>query len=113
MMTIVWKAQEHTGVQSLHDTYAFAYRTSNIGEGATFLNRVLSNKMFQHDATGAGLLAEFLASLNHKGQSLMCSDELATIPALHRAAQRAEELLEGQEDEVWHILECDGREYRC
>ncbi len=42
-------------------------RTSNIGEGATFLNRVLSNKMFKHDATGAGLLAEFLASLNYKG----------------------------------------------
>ena len=56
--------------------------------------------MFQHDATGAGLLAEFLASLNHKGQSLMCSDELATIPALHRAAQRADELLEGQDEEV-------------
>lgn len=64
--------------------------------------------MFQHDATGAGLLAEFLASLNHKGQSLMCSDELATIPALHRGAQHAEELLEGQEDEVRHhiIVRC-------
>jgi Sucrose synthase len=79
-------------------------RTSNIGEGATFLNRVLSNKMFQHDATGAGLLAGFLASLNHKGQSLMCSDELATIPALHQAAQRADELLEGQDEEVGWTL---------
>ncbi len=38
-------------------------RTQNIGEGATFLNRVLSNKMFQHDATGAGLLAEFLVDI--------------------------------------------------
>lgn len=59
--------------------------------------------MFQHDATGAGLLAGFLASLNHKGQSLMCSDELATIPALHQAAQRADELLEGQDEEVRRI----------
>jgi sucrose synthase len=88
-----------------NDAFPKIQRTQNIGEGATFLNRVLSAKMFQHTETGAGMLAEFLASLNHKGESLMASDALSTITALHRAVKRADELLEGQDDAVpWKLV---------
>ncbi|KAK9755254.1 hypothetical protein RND81_01G012900 [Saponaria officinalis] len=64
--------------------------TESIGNGADYLNRMLSAKMF-HDKQSMLLLLEFLRALHYKEKSLMLNDKIRNLNDLQRALKKAQE----------------------
>ncbi|KAL9238761.1 hypothetical protein vseg_013139 [Gypsophila vaccaria] len=67
-------------------------RTESIGNGADYLNRMLSAKMF-HDKQSMVLLLEFLRGHHYKDKSLMLSDRIQNLTDLQSALRKVLEYL--------------------
>jgi sucrose synthase len=76
--------------------------TKSIGQGVEFLNRHLSNRLFQDFNNGGQKLFEFLRLHQVQGQQLMLNSTIANLDALAAALEQADELLEGlPPDRLW------------
>ncbi len=74
----------------------------SIGQGVEFLNRHLSNRLFQDLNNGGQKLFEFLRLHQVQGQQLMLNSTIADLDALSAALQQADEFLESQaDDRLW------------
>lgn len=65
----------------------------SIGQGVEFLNRHLSNRLFQELDNGGQRLFEFLRLHRVQGQQLMLNSSIADLAALQEALQEADEVL--------------------
>lgn len=65
----------------------------SIGQGVEFLNRHLSNRLFQDLDNGGQRLFEFLRLHRIQGQQLMLNSSIADLEALQDALQEADKLL--------------------
>ena len=70
--------------------------TRSIGQGVAFLNRHLSNRLFQDSPGGGQKLFEFLRLHRVQGQQLMLNSSIAGVDALREALQEADEYLTAQ-----------------
>jgi sucrose synthase len=68
----------------------------SIGQGMTFLNRHLSNHLFQDSHGGCQKLLEFLRLHRVQGQQLMLNRAIVGVDALREALQEADEYLASQ-----------------
>ncbi|XP_074267984.1 sucrose synthase-like [Silene latifolia] len=66
--------------------------SKSIGNGAEYLNRMLSAKMF-HEKESMVSLVEFLRSHHYKEKSLMLNDKVQNLKDLQSALQKAQEYL--------------------
>jgi sucrose synthase len=74
----------------------------SIGQGVEFLNRHLSNRLFQDLNNGGQRLFEFLRLHHVQSQQLMLNSTIADLDALGTALQQAEDFLELQpQDRLW------------
>ncbi|MFV1964188.1 MAG: sucrose synthase [Pirellulaceae bacterium] len=74
----------------------------SIGQGVEFLNRHLSNRLFQDLNNGGQRLFEFLRLHRVQGQQLMLNSTIANLEALGDALQQADEFLDRQpQDRLW------------
>jgi len=82
------------------------HEARSIGRGVEFLNRRLSNTLFQSLGTGDQLLLDFLRVHQAQGRQLMLNDRLDDVPSLRQALRRADEYLASQPDEAsWTDVE--------
>ncbi len=80
----------------------------SIGQGVEFLNRHLSNRLFQDLDNGGQRLFEFLRLHRVQGQQLMLNSALANLDALRGSLQQADEYLAAQpQDRHWHEISAD------
>ncbi|MGE0081853.1 MAG: sucrose synthase [Thiohalomonadaceae bacterium] len=78
----------------------------SIGRGVEFLNRRLSNTLFQSLGKGDQLLLDFLRMHQAQGRQLMLNDQLTDVPSLRQALRRADEYLAAQPAEAtWNDVE--------
>lgn len=76
-----------------------------IGRGAEFLNRTLSNRLFQANGEGNLRLLEFLRLHQAGGRQLLLSDRVRSLAELKTVVRRAlEELVERPADEPWSAV---------
>ncbi len=74
----------------------------SIGQGVDFLNRHLSNRLFQDLDKGDQTLFDFLRMHRVQGQQLMLNSSIADLDGLHSALQEADEFLKVQDqDRLW------------
>jgi sucrose synthase len=82
------------------------HEARSIGRGVEFLNRRLSNRLFQSLGQGDQLLLDFLRMHQVQGMQLMLNDRPTDVPTLRQALRRAEEYLAGQpEDADWDSVQ--------
>ena len=72
--------------------------TRSIGRGVEFLNRHLSNRLFERSGQGYRKLFDFLNLHQVRGRQLMLGNRLKNVEELRRALARAMDLLETQDE---------------
>jgi sucrose synthase len=79
--------------------------TRSIGQGVAFLNRHLSNRLFQDPHGGGQKLFDFLRLHRVQGQQLMLNSLIADVEELRSALQEADEYLATQPPErLWREI---------
>ena len=77
----------------------------SIGHGVEYLNRYLSNRLFQDLSNGGQRLFEFLRLHHVQGRPLMLNQSISDVEMLQEALQHADEFLESQpDDQPWNEI---------
>lgn len=82
--------------------------TRSIGKGVEFLNRHLSNQIFEDDGKGDERLFSFLRMHHYKGRPLMINHRIKSATDLHAALAEADSVLsEHAKEDGWDQVEED------
>ncbi len=80
----------------------------SIGQGVAFLNRHLSNRLFQDATGGVQKLFDFLKLHRVQGQQLMLNRSIEDVESLHEALLEADAFLgEQPSDRLWRDIAAD------
>lgn len=81
------------------------HEAHSIGRGVEFLNRKLSNQLFQHNGKGVVHLLDFLRLHQCQGQQLMLNNHIGDVDGLQQALRRAEDYLgEAAPQAGWDVV---------
>lgn len=85
-----------------HREFPRMQESRSIGKGVEFLNKHLSNKIFQQNGEGYNELLHFLKIHSYRSLPLMLNDRIKNIKELRQALREAQQLLQGNdEDKIW------------